>query len=336
MKSDNKTLHGIKGDTERYIWILWSLIVLLSSLIGDSIILIGTIKYKAIRQHKLILAVMQHMAVCDLLQAVLRVLPGITVLIADRWVLGELICHVVINIGWVSGGVAMFLTCCMTTLKLITVKQPLRAGTWSSKLGHRICTAMWLLMLSLYTPILIGNLSYLRKTLYFSYMEYECAYDYSSSSIPTWYLKYFVIAFIVTYAITYILLLVTSIFLLILATTAASQHGHSLRWEGIATVLLTVLVLLVSNVPYGAIFVASLVGVEYDSALWLQLQKLSFLNVMANFFVYSLTVPSFRRFLNLKMSEILSAVRQSCQQRAPQGQRQNQTQQLPTQNTKKI
>ena len=57
MKSDGKTLYGIKSDAERYIFISWGMIVLLASLIGDIFILVGTIKYRAIKQHKLIVAV---------------------------------------------------------------------------------------------------------------------------------------------------------------------------------------------------------------------------------------------------------------------------------------
>ena len=79
---------SIADDVERTVWILWSSTVLLTSIIGDSIILIGTIKYKAIKQHEVTVAVMQHMAVCDLLQTIFRVLPVILALVADRWVMG--------------------------------------------------------------------------------------------------------------------------------------------------------------------------------------------------------------------------------------------------------
>ena len=74
---------------ENVLYIIWNLIILLTSLLGDSIILIATIKYKAIKRNKMIIVVMQHLAVCDLLQTVFKVLPITTALIADEWVMGE-------------------------------------------------------------------------------------------------------------------------------------------------------------------------------------------------------------------------------------------------------
>jgi hypothetical protein len=98
------------------------MIVIIASLVGDTIILRGTIKYKAIKQHKMIVAVIQHMAGCDLLQTVFRVFPDTVVSITDQWDLGELLCHVQAHINWVSAGMTILLTTCMTTLKLMILK----------------------------------------------------------------------------------------------------------------------------------------------------------------------------------------------------------------------
>ena len=54
MQWNNKTLYAIRDDDERSLLILWNFIVVLSSLIGDSIILIATIKYKTIKLHRLV------------------------------------------------------------------------------------------------------------------------------------------------------------------------------------------------------------------------------------------------------------------------------------------
>ena len=54
-------------DSERIILIIFDIFVALSSLIGDTAIIIGVIKYHVIKLHKAMLAVMIHLAVCDLL-----------------------------------------------------------------------------------------------------------------------------------------------------------------------------------------------------------------------------------------------------------------------------
>ena len=110
MRTDNKTLYVITDDRERYIFILWSCITLMASLIGDSIILVVTIKYNAIKLQKVIIAAMQHMAICDLLQIAFKVFPVTLAFITDRWVVGELLCEVSENMSWVCAEVTVFQT----------------------------------------------------------------------------------------------------------------------------------------------------------------------------------------------------------------------------------
>ena len=328
MKTDNNTLNGIKNDAERSLLILWSLTVLLSSLIGDSIILIATIKYKAIILHKVIITVMQHMAVCDLIQTVFRVFPEHVALITDVWMMGELLCHVSYNISWVCNPVAVFMTSALTTLKLIVVKYPLRTGAWSTWLGHKVCSSVWLLVLGFYIPLLVGNLLYIRDTIYFSYEEYTCDYDHLSPSLPAWFTWYFPISVAVLSVLSFTILIVTSVLLLIVASRAASRHGETLRWEGVITILLTAGVLLISYLPKSVIIVTLQLGVEYSNTTSRVSYHLTSLNIMANFFVYSLTVQSFRNFLKVKLSEFLSLIRLSTQRR-PQPHHRRQTNQRP-------
>ena len=63
----NKTQYGIDNDTVRYSFAGWYVFVLLSSFIGDTTILVSSVKYRAIRLHKLIVVIIQHIAACDLL-----------------------------------------------------------------------------------------------------------------------------------------------------------------------------------------------------------------------------------------------------------------------------
>ena len=66
---------GIKNDVERCIVGGWLMLVVICSLLGDSIILIASIKYKAFNLHRIVVAFIQHIAVCDLINASLSVRP---------------------------------------------------------------------------------------------------------------------------------------------------------------------------------------------------------------------------------------------------------------------
>ena len=158
---------SINSDIERSIFIIWSLIVIPASLLGDSIILMATFKYKVIKLHKVIVGLLQHMAVCDVLYTVLRIIPTTVVLLTDRWVLGEGLCRVCEIATWVYALVTPLLTTAMSAVKLIVVKYPYRAETWTTRLGHKLCAALWIFTLVWYAPILRPTCSTL-KTQYTS------------------------------------------------------------------------------------------------------------------------------------------------------------------------
>ena len=104
---------------------------------------------------------MQHLAICDLLQTIFRVFPATPALITDRWLIGELLCHVQEIIKWFGNALTMILTCALTTLKLIVVHNPLKTGAWSSRFGHGICVVLWCLAVGLLIPILVVKMLYL-------------------------------------------------------------------------------------------------------------------------------------------------------------------------------
>ena len=303
MKKDVRTLHSINNDAERCVLIIWTLIVVVSSLVGDTLILVATIKYKEIKLHRLVVAVMQHMAVCDILLTVFKVLPCTLSLVADRWLLGDALCYVNENISWVCGGTTLFLTCTFSSLKLMTVKYPLRAGTLSSRVGHKVCAAMWSLYLFLYAPTLVVKV-YQNDTLNFSYVTYDCRYNLRSfSTLHDWY---GIIAMSFVYLIIYTILIVTSVLLLNVARRSAARQGNRLQWGGVLTVLLTVAVLVISQLPVAVVIVLDkILGVKQSATTWQAVQFTQYINIMANFFIYSLTVKSFRQFIKLKTSLIL-------------------------------
>ena len=88
------------------------------------------------------------------------------------------------------------------------------------------------------------------KIIHYSDVSFDkiflsCGYDFYQ--LPDWILLYsFIINFLIT-VLSFLIVIVSSIILLVVAKKAADRHGDRMRWEGISTVLLTVGVLLVSQ-----------------------------------------------------------------------------------------
>ena len=67
--------NGPVSTSASIVLLFFNLVVLLSSLIGDTTILIGIIRYNAIKLNKAVVTVILHLAVNDLMQAMFVVLP---------------------------------------------------------------------------------------------------------------------------------------------------------------------------------------------------------------------------------------------------------------------
>ena len=295
------------SDQELIVFKVWMGTVIFTSLIGDSIILLATIKYRAIKQQKVVIAVMQHMAVCDLLQTIFRVLPTTLVTcigpndLLSSYLVEELFCHILTNMTWITNTVTIMLTCALTMLKLVIVKYPLRTRPWSSKLGHKICTAVWLLYLVAYAPVFVMKMIS-RAPVRFYDASFVCWYGVNW--FPDWLIWYSIVINGSITVLSFLIVVVSSVMLLVVSKKAADRHGDRLLFAGISTVLLTVGVLLLSQIPY---IVQSYSGIT--NKIRVVFLSLSYLNIMANFFIYALTLRSFRTFLKLRIIQILSSVR---------------------------
>ena len=171
----NKTAYGIKSDSIRYTWAGYYLIVIASSLMGDTTILIASIKNKALKLHRVIIVVIQHIAFCDLIVSATDILPRIVSAISDKWVLGNFFCYLLSYARYYSNATSVFLICAMTTSKLLLLKYPLQFGTTSSKKAHLICLVCWLAGIILPGTYLIVD----KDDVSFSYRSYGCGYCFS-------------------------------------------------------------------------------------------------------------------------------------------------------------
>ena len=127
----NRTEFGMKNDTERYLWAGWLAFVVVSSLLGDSLILVASIKYKTFNLHKMIVTFIQHIAVCDLLHSVGCVAPAALSAIYNTGSPYRLIDYVRLLIGWSTLGTSSLFISALTLGKLLLLKYPLKLSSLS-------------------------------------------------------------------------------------------------------------------------------------------------------------------------------------------------------------
>ena len=173
----NKTEFAIKSDAERYAWVLFHLFVLLSSLIGDSLILIGSIKYRAFKMNRLILVTIKHIAVSDLCVALFSVLPKTVALISNDQLYGTAICSITVYFKYYFHAVGLYQMCAMTTCKVATLHFPLRTNSLTSMDAHKGYIAIWLWALSFPAFLLID----VKHDAVFDWRMYFCDMSFQAA-----------------------------------------------------------------------------------------------------------------------------------------------------------
>ena len=289
----NYTQYGIHNSAVRYTWVSYGTFNIVSSLIGDSIILVASTKYNAFKLHKTIVAVMQHIAVCDLITSVNLTL-FIASLLAERNILGGFLCYVRAYVTYFSFPASFYLTAALTTTKAVLLKFPLQERHWTKRRAHMLCGVIWIS--SFLTPLLLLIVD--KDDIQFDYKEYACNYMFSSD---VWkYLR--PIAGIFTSMLPSIIVVSTTAWLIIEARKVAKRGRDSLRWQGLITVILTAVVYCLSVLPITLYHIMA-DFVKDDPKGWFHVYFYRFslavicTNVMSNFYIYSLTVSSFRKFL---------------------------------------
>ena len=298
-------MFAIKNDTERYLWAGWLTFVFVSSLLGDSLILIASIKYKAFSLHKMIVAFIQHMAVNDLLHSVGSLAPAAISAIYNSASPRRYIDHVRFFISYYTIFVSSLYISALTLGKLLLLKYPLKLRPISNKHIHKLCAGIW--AVCTFVPAL--HLGIDKDDVIFDYRVYVCLYQYTAD---VWKILLPIFALFIFMA-PGIIVVVSTVLILREARKVVRRTQENLRWQGITTVVLTASVYTIVFLPNTIYFMAG-PFVEKNphepGIFFLEFYRVAAgifeLSILSNFFIYSLTVTSFRRFLVTKFHQIFS------------------------------
>lgn len=299
----NKTLFGMETELERISLATWNIVVILCSVIGDTTILISSIKYKTFHHFKILAAFIENIALCDLLNSLGNLLPCTISLIADHQPSDNSHIYPRFALTYYVSTTGCLFVAAMTVTKLLLLKYPLRTGSWSKRQTYRVCLGIWII--SLYVPIL--HIAVDKTDITFDYRTYIYSYRYSSS-IWKYLLPFLALLTLLAPNLT---IIVSTVLLLREARRVVERSEESLRWQGIMTVVLTATVYTLSFLPFTLYcIVEPFVPKDPDKPgpFYIYYFRVSgalvCVNVLANFFVYSLTVARFRAFLKKRIFRV--------------------------------
>ena len=280
--------------TERYTWAAWLLFVLICSVLGNTAILVASLfKHDVFGFHVLMVALVQHMAVCDLLISVSTIFPRMVSLFTNNWIFGTPLCYLTAYLTAYSIPASSYLTCTMTTSKLWILKSPQRAKSFSKLQAHLLCLCIWALGFCipiLYLIVDKNDVDWSDKTFY-------CYYKHSGNK---WDIlkpcKHAVFG-----GIPVIVVIVTSVFLikhLLEAREASKRSKGTVRWQGIATVVTVACVYTIAILPLTMYWIVeSYLTAEQAKIFSRTATTFFYFNVASNVFIYFFTIKGFKRFL---------------------------------------
>ena len=299
----NFTVFGNESKGHRYAWAAWYIFLTITSLLGDTAILLAAVKYKAFQLHKVIITFIQHIAVCDLIYSTtyLSYLPSS--IISNRWTSGKALCYITAYTSFYFPLLGCLLICGMTVSKFLLLKYPLRSRSWTRKLVHKVCVGFWLA--SLYIPVALSIID--TADVIFDNRVLFCRYGFSSRK---WNLLKPITYVVVSFTPTLIVIAATTLLLLEGKKVVRGDGGHkqSLKWQGIVAVVLTATFNTLAKLPYMVYVIFEFLvkngilspGPFLEEFLRIALGTVG-LNTISNFFIYSLTVRSFRAFLCIRI-----------------------------------
>ena len=233
----------ITDEVERYLLVIYLVIVLLSSLVGDSFILIASVRHSAIKLNKFIIAVMQHIALGDLMRSATCILPVVTSLIADQWVLGRTMAYINLYLNIFTFISSNLLICVLTSSKFLMLQFPEQTQRWTKRRAHVACAIVWLGSFVFVVTLYARSHHY--NELSFDYARYVVTFNDNSSVVLV-----FVIVSVILPTLIIILTTFATLCYLLRSIQAAHRIGGRLRWQGMVTVTVTAIVYCISVLPY--------------------------------------------------------------------------------------
>lgn len=93
---DHASLNHVLGDdhvTIKSVLLVYNILVLICGVIGNSLVLLGSVRYGAIRMEINSVIMLENIAAADILATILQFIPMLVTLVTERWVMGHFICY---------------------------------------------------------------------------------------------------------------------------------------------------------------------------------------------------------------------------------------------------
>eukprot|EP00116_Pleurobrachia_bachei_P006242 sb/3466504/ len=281
--------------TVRWIWSGTFLVALLSSLVGNALIFMA-IQQRSIRVSRVMTTVILHIAISDVAQTLLSILPIFITVATDRWVFGKHFCLFQAIFRDALTNTSTCLVSLLNATKLFSLLYPLRAKTHSGKLGHITSGLVWVLFCG-------GRLVFYVSISIDTFVEVNFLLDMTCDGVVVQLLPYKVLTSL--HAVGLLVIILTTLGVVVIAL-----RRTRVNWQGIVTVVAVSGLATVSYTPELWIKMKNFDGNELEiyenqKTRWIIAHLVSYLNNIANAPVYYFSIASFGEFVRQKVERLI-------------------------------
>ncbi|KAL5248748.1 hypothetical protein ACHWQZ_G017811 [Mnemiopsis leidyi] len=291
----------------------WSILTILLSIPGNAVVLIASLKHKAIKFDKVSVILIENIALSDLCDVLFVVLPTTIAILTEQSAIekffrenkfGQVVCYSVAHFQYLFPLASSVMICALNISKLLCLVSPLQSHTRPPTMGRLIAVAAWSAYLVRYLATLIIH----DKAIY-GYWEkgFRCHENDDTGSL----ILVDTVMGMLTVGLPGLILMITLSFLL--------YNVHKVAGLQKQAVLVNILIscaFSISFAPYiiREIWVAR--GVSPNSQahvvctwLWLAAIFLNYISCFANPIILYLSSASFKSFIDEKCCRVMVTVK---------------------------
>jgi len=279
----------VTPDPIRYFLTIWSILAATLSFAGNTVVLVASRKFRALKVDKVSVKLIENLAVADLGYTLVGIIPTIGALIANNWIYGRQFCVVNKVLTNIFFNMTTLLVSLLSVSKLTCLLFPIHARTRRSRHAVILVTLVWVLV----TTYSVVSTAVSNPELYYDTVTFQCWVNYTNripfgTILVGWMLLMNVIIIIST---TWLLVQVKILTL-------------GLKKGAIAIVVISV-IFTIATLPAAIIMIMKMAHVQFGEEAGPVFNIVTtYIFYISNFFnpaVYYFTIRSFKHFVDEKV-----------------------------------
>ena len=299
----------------RYLLVVFAVLVVVLSLVGNVTVLVASIKYHAIKFDKVSVILIQNIAAVDIAFVVLIIIPTIWTIPSDQNVVkeffdnstfGKVLCFTVAHFQFWSVTATTTMISALNISKLMCLLSPLQASVRSARAGYFIVVFAWF-------PYLIRFIAVLAVRDNVRYGSWNDIFRCLVA--PTKFTLYLdVVLAILTTMLPAAIIAATTLWLIYFA-----RRTFGLQKQSIIVNILISTTFILAFLPYSAFIIWKGIGFSSETKtasdlLWVASGQFHYLLTFANPIIYYFSSASFKQFVDSCCVVLYRAVHHCCAQ----------------------